>query len=424
MARKRRTKLRVAAFVAAAIFAVVAGVAVAKGWQVIDAIRSSENSAVVALPPRNPTVQAQLDETKALLAAGKKTATPIAGTPISSQAASPVASPAAGNSATPVAADPHATASISGGSSDQSSLDVVRELIQSGVSGGDPSISSVWSGRTDLNILIAGIDRRPEGGDQNTDVIILAHVDLINKRVSAISIPRDLWVDIPGVGQDKINSAYNYGRLASPNDPAAGISKLRDTVEALFAVPIDGYILFDFNGFKTVVDELGGVDINVPKEIIDTQYPTANYGVMTVTFEPGMQHMDGARALEYVRTRHADSDDGRRDRQMQVMLALFQNGKSLSSITKAQPLILALGKTVQTSFRLDQQLTFARLALETDKSNIRLTVLGADRLTGGPLYAGGPWAYTGDMTQIAVYVQASLSTDASAFAASPTTAAP
>lgn len=301
---------------------------------------------------------------------------------------------------------------------------MVKDLISAGVNGGDPSTSSVWNGRTDLYVLIAGIDRRPEGGDQNTDVIILAHVDLINKRVAAISIPRDLWVDIPGFGQDKINSAYNHARLASPNDPAAGISKLRDTIEADFGVPIDGYILFDFNGFKTVVDELGGVDINVPNKIVDTAYPTDNYGVMTVTFEPGMQHMDGARALEYVRTRHADSDDGRRDRQMQVMLALFEKGKSLSSITKAQPLILALGKSVQTSFRLDQQLTFARLALETNQSNIRLTVLGADKLAGGPLYDGGPWVYSGDMTQIAQYVQDSLSTDPSAFLDPTPTPAP
>jgi anionic cell wall polymer biosynthesis LytR-Cps2A-Psr (LCP) family protein len=158
--------------------------------------------------------------------------------------------------------------------------------------------------------------------------------------------------------------------------------------------------------------------------IVDTQYPTEDYGVKTVTFEPGEQHMNGERALEYVRTRHADSDDARRDRQVQVMLALFQKGKNLRSITKIQPLILALGKTVQTSFPLDQQLTFARLALETDKSNIRLTVLGADLLSGGPLYDGGPWVYTGDATQIAAYVQSSLSTDPAAFAEAAATPVP
>jgi LCP family protein required for cell wall assembly len=389
---------------------------------VIDAIRTSENTSVVALHPRDPTIQAKLDETKAMLTGGKRAATPAGATPIASPVASPVASPIPEGNGTPVAVDAASITGV-GDSGDQSSFDVVRELIQAGTSG-DPSTSDVWGGRTDLFVLIAGIDRRPEGGDQNTDVIILAHVDLINQRVAAISIPRDLWVDIPGVGQDKINSAYNHGRLAAPNDPAAGISKLRDTIEAVFGVPIDGYILFDFNGFKTVVDELGGVDIDVPNMIVDTQYPTEDYGVKTVTFEPGEQHMNGERALEYVRTRHADSDDARRDRQVQVMLALFQKGKNLRSITKIQPLILALGKTVQTSFPLDQQLTFARLALETDKSNIRLTVLGADLLSGGPLYDGGPWVYTGDATQIAAYVQSSLSTDPAAFAEAAATPVP
>jgi LCP family protein required for cell wall assembly len=416
--RKRRNKLRVALFVVAALFAVIFGVAAAKGWQVIDAIRTSENNSVVALPPRNPTIEAQLAQTQARLNQGNSVATPAAspvvgnGTPVAG--ASPVAAgatPVSAGMASTVTADLSPTPALSGSSSGQSNFDVVKDLISAGVNGGDPSTSSVWNGRTDINILVAGVDRRPQGGDQNSDVIILVHVDLINKRVAAISIPRDLWVDIPGVGQDKINSAYNYGVKATPNDPAAGIGKLRDTVEALFGVPVDGYVLFDFNGFKTVVDELGGVDINVPYKIVDDQYPTEDYGVKTVTFEPGEQHMDGETALEYVRTRHADSDDGRRDRQMQVMLALFGNGKSLSSIAKIQPLILALGKTIQTSFPLDQQLTLARLGLEMNQGEIRYTVLGADMLAGGPLYDGGPWVYSGDMSQIAAYVQSSLITD-------------
>ena len=322
-----------------------------------------------------------------------------------------------------VMADLTVTPSFSDDSGSQSNLDVVRAMISAGVSGGNPSTSSVWKGRTELTVLVAGIDRRPNGGDQNTDVIILVHVDLINRRVAAISIPRDLWVDIPGVGQDKINSAYNYGVKADGSNAAAGISILRDTVESVFGVPIDGYVLFDFNGFKDVVDELGGVDIDVPNKIVDTAYPTEDYGVKTVTFEQGEQHMDGETALEYVRTRHSDSDDGRRDRQMQVMLALFGKGKNLSTIAKIQPLILALGKTVQTSFPLDQQLTFARLGLEMNQDDIRFTVLGADRLTGDYLYVGGPWAYTGDMNQIAAFVQSSLSTNPADYpvpAASPT----
>ena len=234
--RKRRSKLRFALFIVAALFAILFGVAAAKGWQVIDAIRTSENTSVVALPPRNPTIEAQLAQTQARLSQGKSVATPAA-SPVAGSA-TPVASaatPAAGgaspvaNNATPISegvastviASFSPTPALSESSGDQSNFGIVKDLISAGVNGGDPLTSSVWNGRTDTNILIAGVDRRPQGGDQNSDVIILVHVDLINKRVSAISIPRDLWVDIPGMSS-AIRRATDATARSTPRTPAAG----------------------------------------------------------------------------------------------------------------------------------------------------------------------------------------------------------
>lgn len=414
-----------------------------QSWRVVGAIITAEHSAVVPLPTRSPRLAMALTPTQKssgvatpvnrasprAVAAG---ATPVGGDGTSIMEASPgsaqrpvLASPAASaraataipsaTPATPPAAAAETAVADSGGE-DPSHLSIVRQVISAGVDNGDPGKSDVWKGKTDLNVLIVGVDRRKGGGDQNADVLILAHVDLVNKRVAAVSVPRDLLVDVPNVGPDKINSSYNWGVTSKPNDPVSGIAKVRDTVESVFGVPIDGYVLIDFGGFKDVIDAMGGFDINVPYAIEDDAYPTEDYGTEVVKFPAGPQHMDGATALKYVRTRHFDSDDARRKRQFQVMLALFDQGKSVRSVTHADKVILALGKSVQTSFPLDQQLSLARVALQVDRPLIRIASLAQPLLVGG--YApDGRWVYTGDMTQIVAFVQTSLSTDPATYTA-------
>ena len=285
-----------------------------------------------------------------------------------------------------------------------SAFDIVRNVVGAGMDSGDPGTSDVWNGKTSLTILVVGLDRRPQGGDQNADVIMIAQLDLINKTVRAVSLPRDLLVQIPNIGYDKINSAYNYGIKANPNDPVAGIAMVRDTVEYNFGIPIDEYVLIDFNGFKDVIDATGGIDINVPYDITDDEYPTEDYNIESVHFAAGPMHMDGETALKYVRTRHADSDDQRRERQLQVLQALFDQGKSAGSINKIDNMILALGGSAQTSFTLEQQLTLARLALQLDSSEIILSSLAPPLLQAGYTESGA-WVYTGDMNEIVAFVQ-------------------
>lgn len=290
------------------------------------------------------------------------------------------------------------------GGDNPSTLDVVRQVLGQGFDSGDPGTSEVWDGKTTLNVLVVGLDRRPDGGDQNADVIIIAQIDLINAQLRAVSLPRDLLVEIPGFGYDKINSAYNHGIADDPNNSAAGVGLVRDTIEYNFGVAIDDYVLVDFSGFTKVVDAVGGITVDVPYDIYDPEYPTEDYGTEELYFPAGETDMDGETALKYVRTRHADSDDQRRERQLQVLRAIFAKGQSLGSITKIDNMILALGDSAQTSFPLEQQLTLARLALEMDDGDITLDSLAPPLIQGGTIDTGA-WVYSGDMGAISQFVQ-------------------
>ena len=171
-----------------------------------------------------------------------------------------------------------------------------------------------------VTVLLLGIDRRPgEGGPARMDAIIIARLDPQQRRVALLSLPRDLMVTIPGYGQSRINAASVYGELYP--ELGGGAASARNTVSALLGIPIDYVVHIDFQGFIKAVDAIGGVTVDVPRELYDPQYPTMDYGYTTVHFMPGPQHMDGETALKYARVRHMDSDFERTQRQQQVIVA-------------------------------------------------------------------------------------------------------
>lgn len=178
------------------------------------------------------------------------------------------------------------------------------------------------AGRGDAHtFLITGVDQRAEEtGPTRGDVILLLHVDPATERTVLISVPRDLWLPQPNGNTNRINTALVAGFDSSDLD--AGPRYLAQTITMNFGVEIDGYFLFNFAGFIEVIDAAGGVEVDVPATIVDTAYPTADYGVQTIRFEAGRQTLDGEAALIYVRTRHQDSDFGRAARQQQVVQAL------------------------------------------------------------------------------------------------------
>lgn len=172
------------------------------------------------------------------------------------------------------------------------------------------------------NILVMGIDARPgEGVVTRTDTIILATVDPRQPYVGMLSIPRDLYVDIPGYGGQRINAAHVF---AERDNAGSGPAKLEETVESEFGVPVHRWVRISFEGFVAIVDAAGGVTVDNEGYFIDYEYPTPDYGTMVVEFQQGKQHLDGERALQYARSRHASSDFDRSHRQGQVITGLVR----------------------------------------------------------------------------------------------------
>jgi LCP family protein required for cell wall assembly len=167
-----------------------------------------------------------------------------------------------------------------------------------------------------VTLLVLGSDARPDelhkGQVGRTDTLLTVVADRSPAEVAMISLPRDLWVPIPGFGEERINAAYAIG------GPKVAERVVGDTL----GVGVDRYLLIGLQGVRDVVDAAGGVDIDVATPIHDDAYPTDDYGTIVLDIPAGHLHMDGETALRYARTRHQDNDFGRIARQQQVMAAL------------------------------------------------------------------------------------------------------
>lgn len=193
----------------------------------------------------------------------------------------------------------------------------------------NPPIASPLFGG--VNVLVVGVDERPDHPEEGvrSDTLVVVHLDGPGRWASLLSIPRDTRVNIRDIGETKINVAYGQGyaraaELYGPNTTPqeAGMALAAETVEQFLQLRIDYVAQVNFDGFAKIIDALGGITIDVPKPIVDDAYPTPDLGTTRIEFQPGLQRMDGARALIYARTRHADSDFGRAERQQQVIQAI------------------------------------------------------------------------------------------------------
>ncbi len=230
-----------------------------------------------------------------------------------------------------------------------------------------------------INVLLLGIDRRGKRGwGYRTDTIIIVTVDPLNNTAGMMSIPRDLYLDIPGCKEDRINAANVYG-YNQCDYPGGGPALLKRTIEVNFGIPIDYYIMVDFHGFVQIVDKLGGVEVNVPRQLHDTMYPDPQpgdpHGYKTVHFDAGTQHMDGQRALEYARSRMSTSDFDRAKRQQLILVAIRDKALGLNLIPKLPSLAATMMDTVKTDMTLDEMIELARLSPQIDMDNVRQEVL-------------------------------------------------
>lgn len=234
-----------------------------------------------------------------------------------------------------------------------------------------------------INILLLGTDTRPDQDATRTDAMILVHFNPKSGRASLLSIPRDLWVDIPGFGPKRINAAYPLGE--NQFGRGGGGALVKETVSNLVGVPVHHFVLVDFEGFKKVIDTIGGITIDVPGPIDDPNYPTEDYRTVSIHFDQGPQHMDGERALIYARTRHADSDFGRNERQQQVLVAIFQQMRDqglLSQLTMLDDYTGALRDYVRTDMTRSQMLDLAQLAPGIDLNKVQRYFIGPNMIVG------------------------------------------
>jgi LCP family protein required for cell wall assembly len=226
-----------------------------------------------------------------------------------------------------------------------------------------------WDNQDPFNVLLMGIDDRENDTEPpRSDTMIVMRVNPATNHVSMMSIPRDLLVYIPIADRwDKINAAYPIGEEQETN---GGPPAVMETIEANFDVRVHYFVTVDFEGFRTIVDTVGGVIIDVPAPIKDDQYPTEDLGLTREYFPTGLQKMDGETALRYSRTRHGDNDIARGERQQQMLIALREQAIDLGLITKAEELIRQVGSMVKTDFNFNQLLALANLGRSVDPNGI------------------------------------------------------
>lgn len=230
-----------------------------------------------------------------------------------------------------------------------------------------------------MTVLLLGVDARPgEGLRARSDALMLARIDPQQGTATLLSMPRDMWVSIPGYGQSKVNSAFFYGESAQPG---GGLALAKQTIGGAFNVQVDHAVVIDFAGFRSLIDALGGITVDVPKEIYDGQFPTDDYGYMVAHFEAGPQQMDGARALVYARTRHPDSDFERIKRQQLVLVGIANRLKergTWQNLHEADMLTAALTPYIQTDMPPDLVLSMLWSMRDIDTTGVRrLTVDGS-----------------------------------------------
>lgn len=227
-----------------------------------------------------------------------------------------------------------------------------------------------------INVLFMGIDRRPtETCPCRSDTMIVATFDPRTKTGGMLSIPRDLYIELPSPvnREDRINTALFYGDAV--RYPGGGPAFAKKTVEYQLGIPIHYYVLVDFQGFRRLVDALGGIDVDVPVAIHDTEYPTENYGIKTIDIPAGRVHMNGEVALQYARSRHTTNDFDRSRRQMQIILALRDRALKLDVLPKLPTLINQLHDAVESDLQPEQVIALAPQAMGVKASDIKVRAI-------------------------------------------------
>lgn len=226
-----------------------------------------------------------------------------------------------------------------------------------------------------INIVLLGTDKRPEWGDWRTDTIIIVSINPEAQSVGMLSIPRDLWIQIPALGVGRINTVDFLGERKGAE--GGGPSLLKRTIEVNLGLPIHRYARIDLEGFIQVIDALGGVTIDVECPVHDAfldEALTGEEGFAQLDLDAGIHHLDGLTALRYARSRRHGSDFDRAQRQQKLLRSLAEQNLNWELIGKLPQLWEALSATVDTDLTLPEliQLTSIGMQIQQDKIKSRL----------------------------------------------------
>ncbi len=248
----------------------------------------------------------------------------------------------------------------------------------------DPLAGYDWPDPRRFNVLLLGIDQRSGTGDDEkffrTDTIMVVSIDPVRKTAGVLSIPRDLWVAIPGFKEGRINTANALGD--SSQYPGGGPGLAAETIKQDLGLEIDAYIRINFTVFEKVVSIIAPKGAEVcPKEVIDDpHYPDAGYGMIHVHFDPGCQRLDAVHLLQYARTRITQGGDFDRSRRQQEVLRALQKevlsaGGIANFLTQIPALWDELAGSYTTNLTLNQMISLGTLAEQIKQDNIRFGVI-------------------------------------------------
>lgn len=215
-----------------------------------------------------------------------------------------------------------------------------------------------------VNVLMLGTDeRQTEEGPFRSDTMILTGFNPNRREVALMSIPRDLWVAVPTIGENRVNTAHFFG----------GPELAKQTVAENFGVPLHYYLKLNFDGFTSIIDAMGGITVDVPERLLDEQYPTPDYGYTTVDIPEGVQQMDGATALIYARSRYSTSDFDRGRRQQEIIAAIRNRLAQPRTWLRVPAIFAAARSAIQTDI---PQAEWPALALILVRSRVERAAIG------------------------------------------------
>ncbi len=248
--------------------------------------------------------------------------------------------------------------------------------------------------------LVLGLDTREENADQRSDIIMVSRVDPAANTVRTLSIPRDLYVDIPGYGWEKINAAYQRGLADSDLDWEAATQLTADTIAHNLGVSIDsGFAMTSMTRFPAIIDAVGGIEVDNPYELVDPDWPEVN-------FPAGIIHLDGKQALVFTRSRGIDADGGRVMRQHLVLEGLLNRIQDPEVFSRLPQIISSLAGAVKTNIGLDVQVQLMTMVPGLSSASLVFTNIDS-QLTPG-YTDGGAWIYQADWETLPGYVAAWL----------------